>query len=44
MNGSHFISVMADSGTKTSNKDLELAYIRFLENGLPLTSELLSWN
>lgn len=37
-------SVMADSGTKTSNKDRELAYIRFLENGLPLTSDLLSWN
>ena len=29
-----FISVMADSGTDTSSKDLELVYVRFLENGL----------
>ena len=32
-----FISVMADSGTDTSNKDLELVYVRFLENGLPVS-------
>jgi len=30
VNGSRFISVMADSGTDTCNKDLELVYIRFL--------------
>ena len=35
LNESRFISVMADSGTDTSNKDLELVYVRFLENGLP---------
>ena len=36
MNQSRFISVMADSGTDTSNKDLELVYIRFIENSLPV--------
>ena len=34
VNKQGFISVMADSGTDTSNKDLELVYVRFLENGL----------
>ena len=33
VNKKRFISVMADSGTDTSNKDLELVYVRFLENG-----------
>ena len=36
VNKQRFISVMADSGTDTSNKDLELVYVRFLENGLPV--------
>ncbi|KAK2554058.1 Zinc finger protein 862 [Acropora cervicornis] len=36
VNKRRFISVMADSGTDTSNKDLKLVYIRFLENGLPV--------
>lgn len=27
---------MADSETDTSNRDLELVFIRFLENGLPV--------
>ena len=31
-----FISIMADIGTDTSNKDLELVYVKFLENGLPV--------
>ena len=30
VNNQCFISVMADSGTDTSNKDLELVYVRFL--------------
>ena len=30
VNNQRFISVMADSGTDTSNKDLELVYVRFL--------------
>ena len=36
VNKQRFISVMADSGTDTSNKDLKLVYVRFLENGLPV--------
>ena len=37
MNKQRFISsVMADSGTDRSNKDLKLVYVRFLENGLPV--------
>ena len=36
VNKQRVISVMADSGTDTSNKDLELVYVRFLENGLPV--------
>ena len=35
VNKQRFISVMADSGTDTSNKDFKLFYVRFLENGLP---------
>ena len=36
VNKQRFISVVADSGTNTSNKDLELVYVRFLENDLPV--------
>ena len=36
VNKQRFSLVMADSGTDTSNKDLELVYVRFLENDLPV--------
>ena len=36
MNKQRFISVMADSRTDTSSKDLELVYVWFLGNGLPV--------
>ena len=36
VNKQYFISVMADSRTDTSNKDLELVYVRFLGNGFPV--------